>query len=128
MVLENFKECPQCGGLMYVSDEYSYKEFKKCYACGYMYLTNMLEGRKPKGYGIVCFVEEGGKYNYYSIVEDCFEKFYKIFIDTLNSCDEIDKEKSYITKWNDKDKKVEVIYGILPENYRVYKEDGDFYP
>lgn len=126
MVSKDFDKCPQCGGLMHTSKEPNYK-FNKCYACGYLYDSEAERKTKPKEQGAVCFVFEDGNSLNFSLVSGGFDNFHRVAIDFMNKNNKIDKEKCYITRWNDKLKETEIVYGKLPDCYRTYIED-DYFP
>lgn len=119
--------CPQCEGYMHIVED-MYGSSCQCLACGLIYDTEMSRDKKVKGYGAICFVEKNGYTEHYSVNENEFQEAYNAFLETINNVEEIDKEKSYITRWDDEKEEIIVEYGMVPDEYRVFNEKVDACP
>lgn len=127
MVIVDFIECPQCGGLIYkYEDVPSYGEVHQCYSCGYFYDSEIMKLEDVKGYGVACFTGKDGNMEHYPLESDDFDLFYSEFLKIINSRKDLSKYKCYITKWNESKRQVEVMHGRLPDSYKYYTKSKHY--
>lgn len=112
--------CPQCGRTMLndfnskrcVTDSY-------CLSCGRNEKWSLKKKQRikhviRKGYGYVCIVSFNNGVTGTSLHKPIRKKNLQSFISLLNSKG-IDKDNSYLSKWDAKSKTVIALYGNLPE-------------
>lgn len=132
-------KCPQCGGSMLI--DYYYKtdeEYRFCSFCGkyesWVVVRNA-DGKavikkngkvkykhiNAKGYGCAHIAFTNGVSQNSSLSRPIRRKDKDEFVRLLNS-EDIDKEKSYLSKWDKKTKSVVAIYGHIS---KYEEQEGD---
>ena len=135
----DYLECEQCGGIAYNElNCRTLEEWCKCNRCGCGFdyvLKRDKKGEvifdrkkrpkyrfiKSKGHGVIYLCFKNGCGVFYHLDKALSRKNRKNFFLDIETNPEIDKEKSYLTKWNKKLKKVVAVYGEIPPAF----EDWD---
>lgn len=125
-------ECPQCGGVLfsdyyYITDE----EYLMCLSCGKKEIWTLVRDAQNqvvikkngyakykhihhKGYGCVCINFITGESQLTSLSRPLRKKDKDEFFRIMNS-EKINKEKSYLTRWDEKSKTLVAVYGQFPK-------------
>lgn len=126
-------KCPQCGGDMF--NDYYYKtdeEYWFCTCCGKYESWTLVRDEKGKvvfkkngkakykhinhkGYGCARIAFSGGVSQLHQFSSPIRKKDKDEFFRILDS-EGIDKEKSYLLKWDESSKSVVPIHGQIPKN------------
>ena len=131
------EKCPQCGGELLVNEHITLRDISvECLRCGMKYVDlrypqeyydgMIVEGAyeevdyedywEEKGYGVVCIaLKNGGKFR--KRIEFPYEEKKINEYLALLERDEVNAEKSYLTLWDDKNKKVISLFGSMPPDF-----------
>lgn len=131
----SYCKCERCGGLAY-EDYYYYtqEEYHSCQNCGRGWKITLKrdENHKPildengkpiyefkewEGYGVVNYMGKAGVGNMYHLTEPLTEEIKQKFLKEIEVNEELLKEECYLTSWNEKTQKLEVVYGKVPPNF-----------
>ncbi len=128
----DYKKCPQCGGVVYV--EYYYRsgeENEVCLRCGRWAevrlpmndeeLAQLPEGNrflvsKGEGLGRCAIAFEGGVSRSFSLGEPYSEEIEKWYMEAMKD-ENVDPEKSYLTRWDAETGQLVVVHGKDPGLY-----------
>ena len=131
------EKCCQCGGELLVYEDNKLHDITaECLRCGMKYADLQLPQEyydemtvedayeeidyedhwKEKGYGVPCIVLKDGCVTRERIEFPYEEKKINEYLALLES-DEVDADKSYLTLWDEKNKKVISIFGSMPPDF-----------
>lgn len=127
-------KCPQCKGV-FVTDFNcrTLEEYRHCSRCGrteeWVIVRNEAgepvldengnvkrEYHENFGYGSACFAGKAGISQILSFSGPVDGEIKKLYLETLEN-PKVDKDKSYLTSWDDDKKEVVAIFGTVPETY-----------
>ncbi len=135
--VQEYEECPQCGGVYdHTVNLGNGEETGRCYRCGKRFTKRVEFGEdnrikrdadgKPvyritdvHGFGVVDAVGVKGDTHKYFLLEAYSTKTQRAF-DRLLLQECIDKEESYLTRWDEEQNKVIAVYGKLPEGFEGF--------
>ena len=128
----DYIRCPQCGGTYFCDYDYhTYEEYRSCSRCGKTESWEIKrdehgnvcldETGKPQyieeshpGYGAACIMGKKGVGQILHFVEPVNEQAKESFLETLSMNPDIDKEKCYLTSWDEEKGEVAALFGNLP--------------
>ena len=129
--------CPQCGGILWVQEHTTLRDmYAECLRCGMNYESlcypqeyydgMIVEGAyeevdykdywKEKGYGVVCITYEDGYSDFFRIEGTPDVKQITSYLAMLDH-EYVDKDKSYLTLWNEERQNVIAIFGSRPPDF-----------
>ena len=140
--VQDEEKCPQCGGCYTTDfDCRTFEEFKFCHRCGkreeYKLIRNeqgkaiLDKDGQPKyieesrfGFGCLMLAGKKGVSALYSMPEPLTDGMINDIKKTLEE-DDVDADKSYLTKWDDEKHDVVAVFGTVPKLYDESFEDED---
>lgn len=138
----DYKACPQCGGLF--NTEFNYRTFEEwgfCTRCGAAYSHELKRDEQDRAIfdseGKPIYISKelkglGGLYTRNKEGFGCFQPFEEPvpkeeilnLISEIESRDDIDSSKSYITRWDEETQQIVAEYGELPESFEEAMKEG----
>ena len=128
----DYLKCEQCGGIAFNElNCNTLEEWQRCQKCGCGFDYELKRNKKKKvvfdrrkrpkyrfkkwkGLGVIYFTFKSGSGVLYHLSKRLSKKQRETFFLEIETNPEIDKEKSYLTKWDRRLKKVVAVYGELP--------------
>ena len=128
----DYLKCKQCGGIAFNElNCNTLEEWQRCQRCGCGFDYELKRSKKKKvvfdrkkrpkyrlkkwkGFGVIHLTFKNGDAVLYHLNKLLSRKNRKNFFLDIETNPEIDKEKSYLTKWDRRLKKVVAVYGELP--------------
>lgn len=131
------EKCPQCGGELLVNEHTTLRDISaECLRCGMKYVdlrypedyydglivegtyeeVNYEDYWEEKGYGVVCITYEDGYSDFFRIEEPPDVKMITSYLAMLDH-EYVDKDKSYLTLWNEESQNVIAIFGSRPPDF-----------
>ena len=127
-------ECPQCGGSMFTDYYYkSSEEYWMCKRCGKHGKVELVRNENGEvvfdvngkvdyktedveGYGCAKIAITGHGASFSCFNKPITEEYKKAFFEALEE-ENVDKEHSYLSFWNEETQQIEMLYGKDPKPY-----------
>ena len=133
--VSDYIKCDKCGGIMHTDFNcHTFEEYSLCFRCGkYMSYTfkydrhgnvkkdknnrPIYENKSLPGYGCIALTFKNGIGQIAALDKPLSKTLKRHFLREIEINPDVNKEESYLTYWDDKEKQVKVFYGKMPEKY-----------